>query len=113
GMPAGRALALHHFRGKTLVTFLILAPTIMPVIAVAMGIHIAFIRYGLADTLAGVVLVHLVPVLPYMVLILRSVFANYDPDYEAQARSLGARPRQVFWHVTLPAILPGVAVGSL
>ncbi|MCB8953653.1 MAG: ABC transporter permease subunit [Ardenticatenales bacterium] len=113
GMPAGRALALHHFRGKTLVTFLILAPTIMPVIAVAMGIHVAFIRYGLADTLAGVVLVHLVPVLPYMVLILRSVFANYDPDYEAQARSLGARPRQVFWHVTLPAILPGVAVGSL
>ncbi|MBK9050528.1 MAG: ABC transporter permease subunit [Chloroflexi bacterium] len=81
--------------------------------AVAMGIHVAFIRYGLADSLLGVILVHLVPVTPYMVLILASVFANYNPDVEGQARSLGARPRQVLWHITLPAILPGLVVGSL
>ena len=113
GIPAGRALGLHQFRGKTAVQFLILAPTIVPAIAVAMGIHVAFIRYGLADTLLGVVLVHLIPVTPYMVLILSSVFANYDVDYEAQARTLGARGYQVFWHITLPAILPGLIVGSL
>lgn len=113
GLPAGRAMGLYAFRGKTAVQFLILAPTIMPVQAVAMGIHVAFIRYGLADTFLGVVLVHLVPVTPYMVLILSSVFANYNLDYEAQARSLGARPFQVFWHVTLPAILPGLAVATV
>lgn len=113
GIPAGRALGLHDFRGKTAVQFLILAPTIMPVLAVAMGIHVAFIRYGLADTPLGVILVHLVPVTPYMVLITASVFANYDVEYEAQARSLGARPWQVFRYVTLPAILPGVVVGAL
>ncbi|MBK9050072.1 MAG: ABC transporter permease subunit [Chloroflexi bacterium] len=113
GLPAGRALGMHQFRGKTVVQFLILAPTIMPVLAVAMGIHVAFIRYGLADSLLGVILVHLVPVTPYMVLILASVFANYNPDVEGQARSLGARPRQVLWHITLPAILPGLVVGSL
>jgi len=113
GLPAGRALGLHEFRGKTAVLFLILAPTIMPVIAVAMGIHIAFIRFGLADTYPGVVLAHLVPVLPYMVLTLTGVFANFDPDYEAQARSLGARPLQVLRYVTLPAVWPGLMVGSL
>ncbi len=112
-LPAGRALGLYRFRGKTIVQFLILAPTIVPTIAVAMGIHVAFIRYGLADTLPGVILVHLIPVTPYMVLILASVFANYNPDFEAQARSLGANYRQVFWHVTLPAIAPGLIVGSL
>jgi putative spermidine/putrescine transport system permease protein len=68
GLPAGRALGLHNFRGKTAVIFLILAPTIMPVIAVAMGIHIAFLRLGLADSRLGVILAHLVPVLPYVVL---------------------------------------------
>ena len=113
GLPAGRALALHNFRGKTAVVFLILAPSIMPVIAVAMGIHVAFLRLGLADTVSGVVLVHLIPVLPYMVLILAGVFANYNVDYEEQARTLGARPAQVFLHVTLPAIWPGVVVGCL
>ena len=85
----------------------------MPVLSVAMGIHVAFIRYGLADTLPGVILVHLVPVTPYMVLIMSSVFANYNPDYEGQARTLGATAGQTFRHVTLPAILPGVLVGSL
>lgn len=113
GLPAGRALGLYEFRGKTAVLFLILTPAIMPVIAVAMGIHVAFLRLGLADSHLGVVLVHLVPVLPYMVLTLTSVFTNYNLDFEGQARTLGARPGQVFWHVTLPAIWPGLMVGGL
>ena len=113
GIPAGRALALHNFRGKTAVTFLILAPAIMPVIAVVMGIHVAFIRLGLADSLPGLILSHLIPVTPYVVLILASVFANYNPDYEGQARTLGARPYQVVLHVMLPAIKPGIIVAGM
>lgn len=113
GLPAGRALGLYSFRGKTAVLFLILAPAIMPVIAVAMGIHVVFLRLGLADSRLGVILVHLIPVLPYIVLILTGVFASYNVDYEGQARTLGARPYQVFWHVTLPAIWPGLMVGCL
>ncbi len=113
GIMAGRAIGLYHFRGRTLVQFLILAPTIVPVLAVAMGIHVVFIRYGLADTLLGVIFVHLVPVTPYMVLIMSSVFANYDTDYEDQARSLGAKTVQVFRYVMLPTIWPGLMVGTL
>jgi len=113
GIPAGRAMGLHRFRGKTLVEFLILAPTIVPALAVAMGIHVAFIKYGLADTLLGVILVHIIPVTPYMVMIMSSVFANYDPEYEEQARTLGAGPLQTFIYVTFPAILPGIVVGGL
>jgi putative spermidine/putrescine transport system permease protein len=113
GIPAGRALALYDFRGKTAVTFLILAPAIMPVIAVAMGIHVAFIRLGLADSLPGLILSHLIPVTPYVVLIMASVFANYNPDYERQARTLGARPYQVLRYVMLPAIKPGLIVAGM
>jgi putative spermidine/putrescine transport system permease protein len=113
GIPAGRALALYNFRGKTAVTFLLLAPAAMPVIAVVMGIHVAFIRYGLADTLPGLILSHLIPVTPYATLIMASVFANYNVDYEGQARTLGARPYQIFYYVTLPAILPGIMVSGM
>lgn len=113
GIPAGRVMGLHQFTGKTLVRFLILAPAIVPPLATAMGIHIVFIRYGLADTLPGVVLVHLIPVTPYVVLIMSSVFANFNPEFEQQARSLGAGPGQIFWHITLPAIWPGVIVAGL
>jgi putative spermidine/putrescine transport system permease protein len=113
GLPAGRALGLHDFRGKTVVFFLILAPSIMPVIAVAMGIHVTFLRYGLADTMLGVILAHLIPVLPYTVLILGGVFANYDVDFEGQARTLGAQPIQIVRHVMLPALRPGLVVAGL
>ena len=81
---------------------MILAPVIVPGIAVALGLHSVFIQLGLTNTLAGVMLVHLVPTLPYMTLVMAGIFANYDPAFEQQARSLGASPLQTFRHVTLP-----------
>jgi putative spermidine/putrescine transport system permease protein len=113
GVPAGRALGLYRFRGKGLVELIILAPVIVPGIAVALGLHSVFIQLGLTNTLGGVVLVHLIPTLPYMTLVMAGIFANYDPAYESQARSLGASALQTFWHVTLPAIMPGIIVGGL
>ena len=113
GVPAGRALGLYRFRGKELVELMILAPTIVPGIAVALGIHSVFISIGLNNTVSGVVLVHLVPTLPYMILVMSGIFANYDPSFEDQARTLGASPIKTFWYVTLPAILPGIVVGGL
>lgn len=113
GIPAGRAMGMHRFRGKRIVEFLILAPTIVPALAVVMGIHVAFIKYGLVDTVPGVVLVHLIPTTPYMVMVMASVFANYDPAYEEQARVLGAGPVATFVYVTFPAILPGIVVGGM
>ena len=113
GLPAARALGLYSFRGKRIIEFLIISPTIVPGIAVAMGLNINFIRWGLSGNLLGVGLVHLVPVMPYVVLILSGVFSNYNPDYEQQARSLGAGMLATFWYVTLPAIFPGIVVASL
>jgi putative spermidine/putrescine transport system permease protein len=111
-IPSGRALGLHKFRGKKLVEFLILAPVIVPSMASVMGIHIAFIKFGLAGTILGVTLAHLIPTTPYVVTVMSSVFANYDPEYEEQARTLGAGPIRTFMHVTLPAILPGAMVAG-
>ena len=113
GVPAGRAIGLYRFRGKELIELIILAPTIVPGIAVALGIHSVFISMGLNNTISGVILVHLVPTLPYMVLVMSGIFANYDPSFEDQARSLGASPLKTFWYVTFPAILPGIIVGGL
>jgi putative spermidine/putrescine transport system permease protein len=103
GLAGGRALGLYRFRGKRLVELVLMAPVIVPAIAVAMGIQVVFIRYSLADTIPGVVLVHLVPTIPY---------ANYDTTFEEQARVLGAGPLRVFLHVTLPAVLPGLVVAA-
>jgi putative spermidine/putrescine transport system permease protein len=113
GVPAGRALGIYRFPGKAAVDLFVLAPLIVPPIAVAMGIQILFIRLGLTDTLLGVIIVHLVPTLPYMIVVMRGVFANFESDYEQQARSLGASPMRVLTQVTLPVIFPGIVTGAL
>ena len=113
GVPAGRALGMHRFKGKALVEVLVLAPTIVPGIAVALGIHVVFIKYGLANSVFGVMLVHLVPTLPYMILVMAGVFANYDARFEAQARTLGASPLRAVRHIMFPIVMPGIVVGAL
>ncbi len=111
-LPAARVLALHKFRGKQTVMFLLILPILSPSFAVATGSHALFLRYGLTDSLAGVVAAHLVPTIPYCVLLLTGSFGRLDTDFEAQARSLGASPFAVFRYVTFPAIAPGVAVAA-
>ena len=113
GLPAARALGMYQFRGKRALEFLIFVPTMVPPLAVGMGLSVNFLRLGLGGTLLGVALAHLVPVLPYVVLTLAGVFANYDPRYEEQARTLGARPPAVFRYIMFPAILPGLVVSGL
>lgn len=112
GLSGGRALGLYRFRGRRAVQLLLLAPVIVPGLAVTIGIQVFFIRYGLADTVPGVVLVQLLPTIPYVTLVMGATFANFDTAYEDQARVLGAGPLRTFWSVTLPAVRPGLAVAA-
>ncbi len=113
GFPAARALALGQVRGAAAVRLLFFLPTVVPPLAVGMGLNILFLRLGLAGTRPGVLLVHLIPTLPYTIFALLGVFARYDVNYERQALVLGAGPWRIFWQVTLPMLLPGVVVAGL
>jgi len=113
GLLTGRALGMYKFRGRRVIELLLLAPVIFPTIAVAMGIQVTFIRMGLANTLAGVMLVHLVPTIPYVSLVMGGVFSNYDVEYEHQARVLGAGPIRTLFRITIPIVRPGLIVAGL
>lgn len=113
GLPAARALSRENLPGRRGFELALLLPALVPALAAAMGMQVVIIRLGLTDSLLGVVLVHLIPVLPYVILTMAGVFANYDPDFEAQARTLGAGRWQVWRMVIVPAVLPGVVVSAL
>ncbi len=108
-VPAAKALGLLSFPGKSVVEMLVLAPVIVPPLSYAPGMHLLFLRLGIADSFAGVLLAHLVPCLPYGIRILTNVFRALGDRLEMQARVLGASPFQAFLHVTLPLIAPGMA----
>jgi spermidine/putrescine transport system permease protein len=56
----------------------------------------------------SVVLVSVYLYLPYAALALYTALERLDLSLVDAAKDLGARPWQVFWHVTLPLTLPGV-----
>ncbi|MEO6957999.1 MAG: ABC transporter permease subunit [Antricoccus sp.] len=113
GLPAGRAIGVYRFRGRRLVQFLLLSPVIVPGLAVTLGIQVFFIRYGLAGTTLGVVLVQLLPTVPYAATVLGAAFANLDLDYERQARALGAGPMRTLLFVTIPLLRPALILTGL
>jgi len=108
GVLTARATELYQFRGKGLVTFGAFLPLLVPGTVFAMGIQITLIRLGLSDTVAGVVLVHLIAAVPYCITIMTDVTRAVGDRYEQQAMVLGAGPFRAFLEGTLPSLLPGI-----
>ncbi len=61
----------------------------------------------------GVLIHFLWKEIPFMTLILLAVLRGMNPNYEIQARALGASPWKCFWTVTLPLMKPGILSSSL
>ncbi|MBR5020240.1 MAG: ABC transporter permease subunit [Oscillospiraceae bacterium] len=108
GILTARATELYHFRGRELVRFGVWLPLLVPGTVFAMGIQITLIRLRLSDTIAGVVLVHLIAALPYCITIMTDVTRGLGVKLEEQAMVLGASPHRAFWETTLPGLLPGI-----
>jgi putative spermidine/putrescine transport system permease protein len=111
-IPAAEAIARHTFKGKLLVEGILYAPLIVPALVSVMGIHMAFIRLGLTDSLVGVILVHISPTLPYMIRALIVSFRTLDFSWEHQGRMLGAGRFGRYRYIILPHILPGIITGA-
>ena len=103
-----RATEFYDFHGKALIRFSGMLPLLVPGTVFAMGIQLVMLKLGLADRIAGVVLVHLVCALPYCIAIMGDVTRAVGVRLEEQARVLGASPIRAFFAVTLPSLLPGI-----
>lgn len=113
GVPAAYALARRDFPAKKAVMLLLLLPLLVP--PVTYGIPLATVLYksGLGGSLAGVILANLVPTVPFVVLVMIPFIEQIDPRIEAAARVFGANTFQVFVHVLVPILMPGVLAALL
>lgn len=109
------AIALHEsrFRGKTLLTALVISPIVAPLVVLAFAEFELFSRYQLVGTVTGIGLAHAVLATPYVFIAVQASLAGLDPALARAATSLGAGPGSVFRTVYVPAIAPGVLAGVL
>lgn len=111
--PAARWLATAPAARRVPVLVTLALPLLVPPLAIGAGLAEWFLRLGLTNSLPGLVLAHLVAVLPYVVVVLAPGFGPRLRAAEEAARTLGASPSQVLRRVSLPMLAPSVAVASL
>jgi putative spermidine/putrescine transport system permease protein len=92
---------------------LLVSPMIVPVVVLAVGAYFFFSRLGIANNLLGIVLVHAVLGVPFVVITVSATLAGFDMGLLRAARGLGASPLLAFRRVMLPIVWPGVLSGAL
>lgn len=125
-LAAAWLIVRKRFPGRTLFDALVHLPKVLPPVAVGflllmllgvrspigaffndtLGIRFVFSAWGAAIAAA-------VMSFPLMVRSIRLSLEAVDSGLEAAARTLGARPLDVFTSITLPLIAPGILSGAL
>ncbi len=82
----------------------ILLPLLLPPLVIGEGLRVWFLRLGLADSILGIVLAHLVFVVPYATLVLAPGFTPELRSRESAAMVLTGDRTQRFWNITRPAM---------
>lgn len=113
----GTSAALALVRGRVplrrTIELLSLAPMIVPPIVLAVGGYDIFLRLQLVGSLAGLVLLHTVLAVPFVVLIVSAALYRSDPALELASLSLGAGPVRTLRSVTLPILAPAMLVSGV
>jgi putative spermidine/putrescine transport system permease protein len=111
GTLAAFAITRSRSRFISLLRILVLAPQIVPVIIVGLGIYLVFLRWHMNGTLLGFVLAHSALSLPFFVIPVAASLQTFDRSLERASASLGAGPLATFRQVTFPVIRPAVLSG--
>ena len=106
GLMTSRAFVLYDFKYKKQLYFATILPFLIPSTVFAMGIHVIFIKWGLSNSVLGVIIVHLIYSLPYATRLLMDGPMAVGNKLEEQAKVLGANTFQAFTKVTLPILSP-------
>jgi molybdate transport system permease protein len=121
----GWLLARHDFRGKVVLSTVILAPLVMPPVVTGflllsvlgsrnpLGRGLAALGLPIPFTLLGAAVAALAVGFPLYALTVRNAFEAVDPHYEEVSWTLGVGPRRTFLRVSLPLAMPGIIAGAV
>ncbi len=131
GLPAAFLFARFNFRGKSLLRTLTAIPFMLPTVVVAAGFNAWLGPRGwfnlalqnllgldsppitFVGTLGAILAAHVFYNATIIIRIVGNTLSRLDPRLDQAARSLGASPRRLFWHVTLPMLRPSLLAASL
>ena len=113
GLCASYIITRYAFRGKNLLTELLMSPTVFPGVAIGLSFMYMFIGLGLRQAVLNLIIAHVVISFPLGLRPLIAAFETFDITIEKAAVMLGASRLRAFREVTLPDIIPGFIAAYL
>ena len=112
-LPAALILARSKSPFAEGIVTLLLAPLSMPMILLGVALLYYLSWMGLGVSVPSLLIGHVVVSVPYVTRTIIAVYQGTSPSFEESAFILGASRWQVFRHVTLPLVRPGIISGLL
>lgn len=103
----GYALSRFNFKGKQAFMVILLMTQMIPMIFNMSAIFLLMVRLRLANSLFGIILLHIAAALPYNSLMMKSFMGNVPKEVDEAASLDGCNRPQIIWHIILPAVRPG------
>ena len=113
GLITAYALVRFEFRGKQILSTLVILPALVPETILGVGLLVMIKAIDQPRTLTLLVLGHILLAMPYVVLIVQARLVGIRRVYDEAALSLGATRLQSFREITLPLLFPAVVAGAL
>lgn len=112
-IPAAYSIARFKYRGRKIFMLSFLLTNAFPKLGIYTSIAVLFYKYGLMGTYVGVIIIHMINSMMFMVWLPSSAFQAIHRQQEEAARDVGAGPIRTFFKVTLPMAMPGISVATL
>jgi sorbitol/mannitol transport system permease protein len=112
-MPAAYSMAFFPGRHTKDILLWMLSTKMLPAVGVLVPIYLLWRNLGLLDTLAGLMVIDSISVLPLVVWMLFSFFREVPPEILEASRMDGATQSEELIHILLPLSAPGIAATAL
>jgi putative spermidine/putrescine transport system permease protein len=111
GVPAAFAFVRGRFPHRDSLATFFMVPLVIPQIVLGLAMLQLLNALRVPATTAGLILVHTVFVMPFVLRAMITSLTHFDGALEEAAMSLGASRARTLWHVTLPLTRAGLVAG--
>ena len=113
GTAIAIALVRYRFKFRNSINLLLFLPMATPEVVLGAGLASQFFNLGVQKGIVTIIIAHIMFCLSFVVVTVKARVSSLDPALEEAGRDLYANPRQVFWKITFPLLLPGIAAAAL
>ncbi len=109
GTLAAYGFSRYPLKGNDTYLFIILTTRMLPAIVVIIPVILMFRAAGLSGSYIGIIMLYTAFNLAFTIWMMKSFFDELSTDVEDAARIDGSSETKVFWKISLPQVIAGLA----